>query len=188
MVNRRIRRVAKAYGNRRCVARPRCHDGHVFCGWWDDEASCSRRCLADAASSSGTSAFDASQHSRLVRQSNSRQITNGHWRTPLATKSLYAIYMANRFRHIASLWDATAQWLHEDGFQTLTRRIRRTEDLPDRNRIDLRTFSVRACPSRWRRCQCLARPRVGLVVPEHLPDAKAAICAVIESGDHSQAA
>jgi hypothetical protein len=49
----------------------------------------------------------------------------------------YAIYMANRFPHIATLWNAAAQSPHEDPDQILCSRTPGKEPLPDRRRFAL---------------------------------------------------
>jgi hypothetical protein len=104
----------------------------------------------------------------------------------IGDKSFYAIYMANRFRHIATLWNAAAQWLHEHFFQTRGPRTSRTAALPDRDRFALPVIGVRACPWRWRRCRHLARFGVDLVVSEHLPDAEAAVFAIVAMGHQAK--
>jgi hypothetical protein len=52
----------------------------------------------------------------------------------------YAIYMANRFPHIATLWNAPAQSPNEDLAQIFYSRTPGKEPLPDRNRIALPVF------------------------------------------------
>ena len=46
MVYRPIGSVAAAYGDRRCAIRSRGHDGSIFCGQSEDEASSWVKCLA----------------------------------------------------------------------------------------------------------------------------------------------